>query len=192
MSPRPSRCALPALLALVVALSGCGGSQHHGRTEPPDPDLNGPQQLPMPLAAAIVPNPSPQAVARQSASASGAILAFATVYARSSLAGLTGRESTLLAYSSAAYAAHLRATYSQARAQTARALPDGAEMTGAVEALALRPGTASRRTGLLAIGQSLQLPGEASQPPVILHYMFTLQHSAEGWRVASFAAQLGQ
>ncbi len=197
MSTRLPRRALPALilavaivLALAAVLAGGGGSHHHGRPEPPDPDLNGPQRLAAPLPASIVPDPPANAVASQSATPDGAILAFATVYAHSSLSGLAGRESTLLAYSSASYAARLRGSYAQARAQTARALPNAASMTGGVEALAMRAGTASQRSGLVSLGQSLQLPGQASQPVVIVNYNFKLQHTLEGWRVAAFDPEL--
>jgi hypothetical protein len=175
------------VLACALALAACGSAPHaRARREHPDPDLSGPQRIVAPPPAAIAPNPAPAAVALQSATPTGTITAYATAFARTSSAQLPARESTLLAYSSPPYAASLRSSYPSARAQTARALPDHAAMTGAVEALALRAHGPRTYTGVVAISQSLQLPAQPPQQPVTVDYSFTIAHLPTGWRVASF------
>ena len=176
-----------AALACALSLTACGSTAHHARShEHSDSDLNGPELITAPLPASIAPNPAPRTVARQSATPAGAITAYATAFARSSSTELSRRESTLLAYATPAFAARLRSSYAAARAQTARALPAGAAMTGSIEALALHAPTPVTRKGVVALTQSLQLPGEPPQRPVTVDYAFTLRSEPRGWRVASF------
>lgn len=178
--------AVAALAVVALALTACGSTRRPIIHEHPDPDSHGPIVLPTPLAGALAPDPSPSIVSAQTATPTGAIIAYATAYARTSTAALAARQTTLAAYATPALARSLGASAPTERAQTARALPAGAQMTGAAEALALHSISPTTARGVISVTQTLVLRRQEPQRPVVVDYRFTLTHDRAGWRVASF------
>ena len=168
-----------ALLACACALTGCGIR---------NPDAPSAAK-PHPNAKSAGGRPPPTSTRRASStSAAGVLTAFATAYASTSRASVVNQQRTLVALATPALADQLRQHAAEAILDAQRAMPAGAELTGHVISLQLRPGTTTRR-GVAVIQQVLTRAGRALENPFTTVFIAIVTRAGRRWQVASFTPQ---
>ena len=169
--------ALCTLIACAALLSGCG------LRNPYSPGAGAPAEPTRPTAPArTAASPPPTETV---ASATGVLGEFATVYSNFSPSSATWRVQMLTSLATAQLAAALRQGAAQAELDAVRELPSGAELSGRVMSLQLRPGARTQR-GVVVVQQALTSEGEALDSPFTTVFLATVAREMGGWRVAAF------